>query len=168
MSTLVKTSTMAHAKQYWLFKSEPESYGIHHLERDGRTGWEGVRNYQARNFLRDQVRVGDRVLFYHSNADPTGVAGVAEVVRAGYVDPLAFVPGHKYHDPKSEPDSPTWYTVDIAFVERFPGVVTLAALKSTPGLERMLVIQRGSRLSIQPVSRDEYQTVVRLAKALGR
>jgi predicted RNA-binding protein with PUA-like domain len=145
-------------------KSEPGVYGIEDLERDGRTGWEGVRNYQARNLLRDDVKKGDRVLFYHSNAEPTGVAGLAEVARDAYPDPLAFDPEHEYFDPKSDEASPTWYAVEIAFVERFARVVPLAELKGTPGLEKMMVTQRGSRLSVQPVSRDEYETVMRLAR----
>lgn len=145
-------------------KSEPSVYGIEDLERNGRTGWEGVRNYQARNLLRDAVKSGDRVLFYHSNAEPTGVAGLAKVVREAYPDPGAFDPEHDYFDPKSDAGHPTWYAVDIAFVERFARVVPLAELKGTPGLEQMMVTQRGSRLSVQPVSRDEFETVVRLAR----
>ncbi len=155
---------MARVKRFWLMKSEPSSYSIHDLERDGSTGWEGVRNYQARNFIRDDMKSGDGVLFYASNAEPTGVSGLAEVSRDGYVDPFAFQEGHKYHDPKSSDASPTWYTVDLKFVEKFAEIVPLATLKSTPGLEKMLVTQRGSRLSVQPVTKDEYQTVVRLGR----
>jgi predicted RNA-binding protein with PUA-like domain len=158
-------SQMGTQKRFWLMKSEPGVYGIEDLERDGRTGWEGVRNFQARNLLRDEVRRGDRVLFYHSNAEPTGVAGLAEVVRDAYPDPLAFDQRSDYFDPKSVREQPTWYAVELAFVERFAAVVPLATLKATAALEKMMVVQRGSRLSVQPVTRDEYETVLRLARA---
>jgi len=152
------------AKRYWLMKVEPSAYTIDDLERDGRTGWEGVRNYQARNLLRDEIQVGDGVLFYASNADPSGVAGLAEVVRAGYPDPLQFRRGHDYHDPKATPERPIWYSVDIAFAERFPAVLPLAALKDNPKLRDMMVIRRGTRLSVQPVSAAEYREVCRMAR----
>ena len=142
----------------WLMKVEPEVYSIHDLKRDGNTGWEGVRNFQARNFLRDQMQVGDRVLFYHSNADPPGVAGLARVVRAGYPDPTARDPRSDYHDPKASDEDPRWYAVDIAYVDTFPELVPLDRLRSTPGLEQMLVINR-SRLSVQPVTDAEFEIV---------
>jgi predicted RNA-binding protein with PUA-like domain len=151
-------------KRYWLLKCEPGAYSIDDLERDGTASWEGVRNFQARNLLRDELRVGDGVLFYASNAEPSGVSGVAEVVRAGYPDPFAFKRGHKYHDPKSDPADPTWYSVDIAFVERFPALVSLAALKATPGLADMIVVRKGSRLSVQPVAAREFEIVRRLGR----
>ncbi|HET7619862.1 MAG TPA: EVE domain-containing protein [Vicinamibacterales bacterium] len=151
-------------RRYWLMKVEPAAYTIEDLERDGRTSWEGVRNYQARNFLRDQMRVGDGVLFYASNADPSGVTGLAEIAREGYPDPYAFKKGHKYYDPDSRKDSPTWYLVDIGFVERFPGIVSLDTLKKTKGLENMVVTRKGSRLSVQPVTKSEYDIVVRLGR----
>jgi predicted RNA-binding protein with PUA-like domain len=146
-------------------KVEPSAYTIADLERDGRTGWEGVRNYKARNFLRDEIQVGDGVLFYASNADPSGVAGIAEVVTAGYPDPLQFRKGHEYHDPKATADRPIWYAVDIGFVERFAAVVPLADLKANPALRNMLVIKRGMRLSVQPVAAEEFQEVRRLGRA---
>jgi predicted RNA-binding protein with PUA-like domain len=155
---------MARTKRYWLFKSEPEAYSIDDLERDGTTSWEGVRNYQARNFMRDEMRSGDRVLFYASNTERTGVTGVAEIVRDGYPDHFAFEASHPYYDPKSDPARPTWYMVDIRFVDKFPDIVPLTSLKSAPGLENMVVVQRGSRLSVQPVSKAEFDIVV----ALGR
>ncbi|MGE0193618.1 MAG: EVE domain-containing protein [Planctomycetota bacterium] len=150
----------------WLFKSEPDVFSIEDLERAPQqtTTWEGVRNYQARNLLRDEVKVGDRVLFYHSRTEPIGVAGLAEVVREAYPDPFQFEAGHKYEDPKSKPDAPTWLTVDIRFLERFEPVVTLATLKATKGLEQMMVTQRGSRLSIQPVRPAEATIVLELAR----
>ena len=159
---------MASAKRYWLLKSEPGSYSIDDLERDGTTSWEGVRNYQARNYLRDDARVGDLVLFHHSNADPAGVVGIAKVVRAGYPDPLQFDKRNKYFDPKSKPENPTWITIDVGFVEKFAEVVSLATLKSMPGLEKMVVTQRGSRLSVQPVTKDEFEIVRKLGRTRKR
>lgn len=156
------------ARRYWLMKCEPSAYTIDDLARDGRSGWEGVRNYQARNIMRDDMQEGDGVLFYASNADPSGVTGLAEIARAGYPDPFAWKKGHKYFDAASTPEKPVWYTVDIAFVERFPGVVALETLKSTPGLEQMMVIRKGSRLSVQPVTKAEYDIVVRLGRKAAR
>ncbi len=149
--------------RYWLFKSEPESYSIDHLEKDRRTHWDGVRNYQARNLLRDDIEKGDHVLFHHSSADPPGVAGTAVVVRSGYPDPSARDPESPYFDPKATADEPRWYMVDIEFEERFKTFVPLGHLKETKGLEQMVVTTK-SRLSIQPVTPDEYAIVV----AIGR
>lgn len=145
-------------------KCEPDAYSIDDLARDGQTSWEGVRNFQARNFLRDQMQVGDGVLFYASNADPSGVTGLATIARAGYPDHLAWKKGHKYFDAGSTKEKPVWYMVDIGFEERFPGIVSLQTLKSTKGLEQMVVTQKGSRLSIQPVTRAEYDIVVKLGR----
>ena len=146
----------------WLMKSEPVTYGIDALERDGRTSWEGVRNFQARNYMRDDMRVGDMVLFYHSNADPPGVAGIARVARESYPDPSARDPGSDYHDPRASDEDPRWFMVDIEFVEKFPRLVPLSELASTPGLENMLV-NRKSRLSVQPVEPADFEKV----RALG-
>jgi predicted RNA-binding protein with PUA-like domain len=148
-------------------KCEPDAYTIDDLARDGRTSWEGVRNYQARNFMRDDMREGDRVLFYASNADPSGVTGLATIAKAGYPDPFAFKKGHTYFDEASDRTSPTWYAVDIAFAERFPHIVSLETLKSAIGLEAMMVTKRGSRLSIQPVTKPEYDIVVTLGRKKG-
>jgi predicted RNA-binding protein with PUA-like domain len=122
-----------------------------------------VRNYQARNFLRDDMKVGDKVLFYASNADPSGVTGVAEISREAYPDLSAMQPQHKYYDPKARPENPIWYMVDIRFVEKFRHMVSLETLKEAPGLEEMVVTKKGSRLSIQPVTADEWAAVHRLA-----
>jgi predicted RNA-binding protein with PUA-like domain len=149
-------------------KCEPAAYTIADLQRDGRTGWEGVRNFQARNFMRDEMQEGDGVLFYASNADPSGVTGLARIAKAAYPDPFAFKRGHRYYDESSKKDFPTWYTVDVAFVERFPGTVSLETLKSTKGLENMMVTKKGSRLSIQPVTKAEFDVVVRLGRRAGR
>ena len=154
------------AKNYWLMKCEPAAYTIADLKRDGRTSWEGVRNYQARTFMRDQMQEGDPVLFYASNADPSGVTGLATIARAGYPDHLSWKKGHKYFDTASSESKPLWYMVDIAFVEEFAGTVPLEALKATPGLEDMKVIQKGSRLSVQPATKNEYDIVVRLGRKL--
>jgi len=156
------------AKKYWLMKCEPEAYSIDDLERDGKTSWEGVRNFQARNFMRDEMNVGDGVLFYASNADPSGVTGLAEIVREGYPDPFAFQKKHKYFDPKSNPEKPTWYLVDVGFVAKFREIIPLATLKETPGLEKMMVTQKGSRLSVQPVTKAEFDIVSKLGKKKGK
>jgi predicted RNA-binding protein with PUA-like domain len=150
--------------KYWLMKVEPAAYTIDQLARDKKTSWEGVRNYQARNFMRDEMKKGDRVLFYASNADPSGVTGVAEIVREAYPDPFATKKGHMYHDEKSTPENPIWVSVDIGFVEKLPNVVPLETLKSTPGLEKMVVTQKGSRLSIQPVTKSEFDIDVKLGQ----
>ena len=151
-------------KRYWLMKCEPDAYAIDDLERDGRTCWEGVRNYQARNFMRDEMQEGDGVLFYASNATPSGVSGLGTIVRAGYPDHLAWQKGHKYFDPASTPTSPVWYMVDVGFVERFRATVPLGVLKSTTGLEEMMVTRKGSRLSVQPVTKAEFDIVTRLGR----
>lgn len=142
-------------------KSEPSAYSIDDLERDGTSSWEGVRNFQARNFMRD-MKAGDKVLFYASSADPSGVTGLAEVAREAYPDLFARKKGHEYFDPKATAENPIWYMVDIRFVDKFPQIVPLDRLKKTKGLEKMVVIQKGSRLSIQPVTKSEYDIVVKL------
>ena len=152
-------------RRYWLMKSEPSVYSIHDLERDGTTMWEGVRNYQARNFMRDDMKVGDFVLFYHSSSKPMGVAGLARVSREAYPDPTQFDMKHKYFDPKSDEDDPTWLLVDVEHVETFDEVVTLSTLKSEPKLGEMLVVQKGQRLSVQPVEKAHFKHVLKLAGA---
>ena len=153
------------ARQYWLFKSEPESYSITDLARETTktTFWDGVRNYQARNLLRDTIKLGDRVLFYHSNAEPMVIVGTAEVVQTGYPDHTAFDPQDHHYDPKSKPDQPTWFMVDIKLLQVFPKPVTRDDLKACSALSDMMVLRRGARLSIQPVTASEWQAVHRLA-----
>jgi predicted RNA-binding protein with PUA-like domain len=153
--------------KHWLMKCEPSAYSIDDLERDGKTSWEGVRNYQARNFIRE-MRSGDKVLFYASSADPSGVTGLAKVSREAYPDRFATQKGHHYYDSKSTAEEPIWYMVDIAFVEKFRDIVPLDVLKKTRGLEKMRVTQKGSRLSIQPVTKEEYDIVVGLGKTSGQ
>lgn len=156
--------------RYWLFKSEPESYSIAHLARDPdrTTFWDGVRNYQARNMLRDDVAAGDGVLFYHSGTEPLGIFGTMEVVRAGYPDHTAFDPHEPHYDPKSNPDAPTWFLVDVRLVQTFDHPVTREMLAADPATKGMMVLARGSRLSIQPVTADEWEAVHRLAGAKCR
>ena len=155
-------------RRYWLMKCEPAAYTIDDLARDGETSWEGVRNYQARNLMRDQMRVGDGVLFYASNADPSGVTGLAKVSKPAYPDHFAWKKGHKYFNDRGSKAAPVWYMVDIAFVWRFADTIPLATLKATKGLGKMVVTQKGSRLSVQPVTKAEYDIVVRLGRRKPR
>lgn len=154
------------ARRYWLLKSEPASFGFDDLlAAPGRaTWWDGVRNYQARNFMRDAMRPGDGVLFYHSNADPAGVAGLAEVVSAARPDATAFDPAHAGYDPKSRPDAPTWVAVEVRAVEPFPALVSLAELRADPGCASLQVLRRGNRLSVTPVTVAEWNAVCRLGR----
>ncbi|MCG8404594.1 MAG: EVE domain-containing protein [Phycisphaerales bacterium] len=151
-------------KKYWLIKSEPDAYSIDDLKRDKKTCWDGVRNYQARNFMRDEMKVGDLVLYYHSNAKPPGVVGLARVSRTAYPDHTALDKKSKYYDPRATKDKPIWMMVDIEFVERFPQVISLDTLKQTKGLEKMRVVQRGQRLSVQPVEAAHFQVIRKMAK----
>jgi predicted RNA-binding protein with PUA-like domain len=153
-------------QRYWLLKSEPDVFSIQDLEHaaDQTTSWEGVRNYQARNILRDDMRVGDGVLFYHSNAKPPHVAGTATVVRTGYPDHHAWAKNHESFDPRSTPVNPIWYMVDIKLDEVFPTLLPLGRLKQLPELEAMILLQKGSRLSVQPVSPEAW----RIIRKLGR
>ncbi|HEX6534639.1 MAG TPA: EVE domain-containing protein [Gemmatimonadaceae bacterium] len=132
------------------------------------THWDGVRNYQARNMLRDEMKKGDLVFFYHSNSEPNAIVGVCEVVREGYPDFTAFDPREQHFDPKSDPDAPTWYMVDLRAVEPLPRPVTLGELRGVRGLERMALLQKGSRLSVQPVTDDEWEVVLRTARGTTR
>ena len=151
--------------KYWLAKSEPDVFSFADLQKAPKktTCWDGVRNYQARNTLRDEMKKGDRVFYYHSNAEPSGIAGICEVVREGYPDHTAFDPTDPHFDPKSRPDTPTWFMVDVKAVAAFPRLVTLAQLKGVKGLEQMALLQKGSRLSVQPVTRKEWVIVCRIA-----
>ena len=150
---------------YWLFKTEPSEFSIDALKKAPQhiATWDGVRNYQVRNMLRDQIKVGDFVLFYHSSCDDIGIAGVAEVVKAAFPDPTQFNPESKYYDPKSPSDSPRWLAVDIKFKEKFPHLIPLATLKTQSALAEMTLLKRGNRLSITPVSFDEWRVIMRLA-----
>lgn len=153
------------ARRYWLVKSEPDTFSFDDLlARPNRTtGWDGVRNYQARNYMRDDMKLGDLVLFYHSSTDPAAIVGIAEVVREGYLDDTAFDRKDPHFDPKSKRDAPTWMMVDLRAREALPRPVTLAELRGVKGLEKMVLLQKGSRLSVQPVTEQEFEIVRRLA-----
>jgi len=157
---------MARSRKYWLLKTEPESFSIQDLAkcRQQTTYWDGVRNYQARNFLRDELQVGDGVLFYHSNADPPAIVGTAEVVTAGYPDHTAWDKNDSHYDPKSTPEKPLWYVVDIRLVEIFAEPLPLEDLRAVKSLAKMELLRKGSRLSVQPVTATEYQAVLKLAQ----
>ena len=149
-------------QKFWLLKSEPHDYSIDDLKKDGKTEWTGVRNYQARNYLRDQFNVGDQVLFYHSNTDPS-VVGRAEVCSPPYPDFSAFDPVDSHFDAHSTPAQPTWFLIDICFKEKFKTPLSLTLLKSLPELEGMVLTRKGSRLSVQPVSQEHFQFICALA-----
>ncbi len=147
--------------KYWLMKCEPTSYSISDLQRDQTSGWEGVRNYQARNFM-NTMAVGDRAFFYHSNAEPPGIAGLMTISKAAVADPFQFVDGHKYFEPRATLDTPVWVTVEVTFERQFDEIMSLTQLRSTPGLETMEVLRRGSRLSIQPVTSSEFNLILKI------
>ncbi|MBI2573490.1 EVE domain-containing protein [Candidatus Woesearchaeota archaeon] len=151
---------------YWLFKSEPSTFSIEHLKQcfNQTTSWDGVRNFQARNFLRDQCKKGDMVLFYHSNANPPAAAGVAMVVKEGYVDHTAFDAKDKHYDPKSKREKPTWYMVDLKFVTQFRRPISLDQIKKNSKLNNMVLIKPGTRLSIQPITREEFEEIVKMGQ----
>jgi predicted RNA-binding protein with PUA-like domain len=160
--------TAARARRHWLVKSEPESFSFDDLmaSPDRTTCWDGVRNYQARNTMRDDMKRGDLVLFYHSSTEPAAIVGVAEVVREAYPDHTAFDAKDPHFDPKSRRDAPTWMMVDLRAVEKLSKPLTLAELRGTPGLEKMALLQKGSRLSVQPVTGAEWEIVYRMG--MGR
>ena len=162
-----KGSTVAkkRKRQYWLFKSEPNAYSIDELVKDKSTHWDGVRNYQVRNMLRDDIQSGDRVFFYHSNAKPMAVVGTAKVIAPGYPDHTAFDPKDKHYDPKSDPDKPTWFMVDVEIIQKFEMPVTRDDLKVDEVASCMAVMQKGSRLSITPVNEEEWKAIHKLAGA---
>jgi predicted RNA-binding protein with PUA-like domain len=150
----------------WLVKSEPDVYGIDALERDGQTGWECVRNYQARNTMRDDMQVGDLVLFYHSNAKPPAIVGLAKVCGPPIADPTQFDPNSDYYDATSDPQQPRWMMTQLAFVERFATPLSLETLKASPTLVGMPLLQKGQRLSVQKVPPEHFAHVLKIAKAV--
>ena len=152
------------AAKYWLIKSEPDVFSIDDLakSKNKATHWDGVRNYQARNFIRDEMKKGDKVLFYHSNAEPTAVAGICEVAKEAYPDFTAFDPKDKHYDPKSKKESPAWFMVDVKFVKKFKKEVTLAEIKSNKKLQKMRLVQPGNRLSVMPVTKNEFEEIVKM------
>jgi predicted RNA-binding protein with PUA-like domain len=161
---------MARAKQYWLMKSEADCFSIHDLAKSPKqtTYWDGVRNYQARNFMRDQMKIGDEVLFYHSNAEPSAVAGTAVIVAEAYPDHTQFIKTEQHYDPKSKPDNPAWLMVDIKLQSIFPEPIGLDVLRTVPALKDMELLRRGSRLSVMPVTKAEFDTIVKMATTKKR
>ena len=153
---------------YWLFKSEPDCFSFADLmaRPERTTDWDGVRNFQARNFLRDNIKMGDGVLFYHSSTDPPALAGVAEVVREGHADPTAFDPKADHHDPKSVSSAPTWFQVSIRGIRAFNPPITLSQLRTIPELAGMELLRKGSRLSIQPVRPEEWTVIEKFSEVL--
>ena len=147
---------------YWLMKSEPDTFSIDDLKRKKREAWDGVRNYQARNFMRDDMRVGDGVFFYHSNCAEPGIAGLAEVASDAYPDPSQFDPKSKYFDAASSRDNPRWMLVDVKFVKKLKRVITLDELKNHPKLEGMTLLRKGNRLSVMPVEAAEWKYILGL------
>lgn len=147
---------------YWLMKSEPDTYSIDDLKKNTVTHWEGIRNYQARNYMRDTMKIGDRMLFYHSNATPPGIAGTGIICKEAYPDHFSWNPTSAYFDPKSTPDNPRWCMVDVKFDTKFDTFISLETLKRDPNLESMLVIKKGMRLSIQPVDKAHFDYILGL------
>jgi len=148
--------------KYWLMKSEPTSYSIDDLARDRRTHWDGVRNYQARNMLRDEITKGDLVFFYHSNCEEPGITGIAKVVRNAYPDHTAFDPDDHHFDPGSDPEAPRWFMVDLAFQRKLKRTLALSELKEFPRLEGLQLLKRGNRLSVMPVSKQHWEFILGL------
>ena len=151
--------------RYWLMKSEPADVSIDDLAKmpNQTVDWYGVRNYQARNFMRDQMKVGDGVLFYHSNCEEPGIAGIAEVSALAYPDRLQFIKGHKYYDPKASPENPRWFNVDVKLVRK-TRLLSLKAMRENPKLSNLRILQRGNRLSITPVDPADWETIMELLK----
>jgi predicted RNA-binding protein with PUA-like domain len=148
--------------KYWLMKSEPDVFSIDQLKSKNKSGWDGVRNYQARNFMRDEMKCGDIILFYHSSCEIPGVAGLARVSKESHPDPSQFDHKSEYYDPKSTKENPRWFMVEVEFVEKFSEVITLKMLKDKTELKNMPVVQKGSRLSINPVTDKEFNTILQM------
>ena len=150
--------------KYWLMKSEPDVFSIDDLakSKNQTTYWDGVRNYQARNYIRDEMKIGDKVIFYHSNCEPPAAVGICEVVKEAYPDFTAFDPGNKYYDSKSKKENPTWFMVDIKLIRKFARPVPLDEIRKNPKLKNMKLVQRGNRLSVMPLTKDEFEEIVRM------
>lgn len=153
--------------KHWLMKSEPDVFSIDELKRKGSSLWDGVRNYQARNFMMNDMQVGDEVLFYHSNAEPPGVAGRARVLALAEPDPSQFDKKSEYFEPRASRAKPVWYCVRVEFLEKFPRVISLDELRGVDELSSMLLLKRGQRLSIQPVTSNEFQCILNLSRPVG-
>lgn len=157
-----RANTRKHDMTYWLIKSEPDDYSIDNLEKDGREMWDGIRNYQARNTMRDDMKVGDKVFFYHSSCKEPGIVGIAKVASKPYPDPTQFDKKSKYFDPKSSKDDPRWYLVDMAFVRKTKRNLTLTEIKAQKSLDDMILTRKGNRLSIMPVSKKHWNKILSL------
>jgi len=147
---------------YWLMKSEPDAYSIDDLERDGREPWDGIRNYQARNMMRDDMKIGDEVFFYHSNCKEPGIVGIMKVASEPYPDPMQFDRTSKYYDPKSTKDNPRWCLVDVEFVRKLERTISLAEIKDTTGLDGLILTRKGNRLSIMPIDKTHWSRLLSL------
>jgi predicted RNA-binding protein with PUA-like domain len=145
---------------FWLMKSEPDVYRIDDLKRDKREPWDSIRNYQARNMMRDDMKVGDKIFFYHSNCDEIGIVGIMKVASKPYPDSTQFDPKSRYCDPKSDPNDPRWMLVDVAFVKKFKRTISLAELKNQASLDEMILVRKGNRLSIMPVSEEHWNIIL--------
>lgn len=150
--------------QYWLFKSEPNCFSIDDLEQVGTEPWDGIRNYQARNMLRDDCKIGDKVIFYHSSCKVPGAVGIMEVVKESYPDHTAFDPNSEHPDPKSDPKNPRWFMVDVKFIKKFKNLVSLKTIKSMPEFKDMKLVQRGNRLSLFQISKEEFELINNLSE----
>ena len=146
---------------YWIFKTEPDAYSIDDLKKDNIEHWDGIRNYQVRNFIRDDMKVGDKVFIYHSRVKEPGIVGLAEIVKEGYPDHFAWDPDHKYFDSKSSSDNPRWFMVDIKFVEKYAKTYTLEEMKVAKELSEARIVQRGNRLSITPLNKTEFNFILK-------
>lgn len=152
---------------YWLFKSEPDEISIDNLQQKDIEAWTGIRNYQARNFIRDSIKIGDKLFFYHSSCKVPAIVGSATVVSDSYIDPSAFDLNSAYVDPKSDPNKPRWYAVNIQFSQKFAKPLTLAQIKADPKLSTMYLVEKGSRLSIQPVTAEQWQYISELCQSIS-
>lgn len=154
------------ATKFWLIKSEPGVFSIDDLAnaKNKMTHWDGVRNYQARNFLRDEMKIGDKIIFYHSSTEIPAAAGICEVVKEAYPDFTAFDPSNDHYDPKSKKEEPAWFMVDIKFVKKFPNQVSISDMKANKKLQKMRLLQRGNRLSVMPVTKEEFDEITKLGK----
>ena len=148
--------------QYWLFKTEPDAFSVDDLANmpNQTEHWDGIRNYQARNYLRDRVKLGDQVFIYHSSCKSVGIVGLAEVVKEAYADHTQFNPESKYYDPKADPDKPRWYMVDIKFKQKFDNLLSLKEIKTMPEIKDIGLVKKGHRLSIMPVPQNEWDTLI--------
>ena len=147
---------------YWLMKSEPDAYGIDDLQRDGREPWDGIRNYQARNMMRDDMKIGDEAFFYHSNCKEPGIVGIMKIASEPYPDPTQFDRKSKYFDPKSSRDDPRWILVDVEFVTKLDRTITLAEIKEAKGLDGLILTRKGNRLSIMPIEKKHWNKLLRM------